>query len=80
LEQLLDVRLRNPAKLELRWLHIAIKEPDRYEVREAVVGSLLGVDIFLWTEAPTPGEIVSDLKDLSIDTRDVGRIKWVSLV
>jgi hypothetical protein len=64
----------------LRRLHVAIKEPDRQEVGEAVVGILLCVDIFLWTEASTPGEIVSVLEDLSLYAHDVGRVKWVSLV
>jgi hypothetical protein len=54
LEQVLDVRLRNPARLELRRLDIAVEERDRQEVRKAVVGVLLCVDILLWTEASTP--------------------------
>ena len=45
LKQILDIPLRNPAGLELRRLHIAIKECDSHEVGQAVVGILLCVDI-----------------------------------
>lgn len=54
LEQVLDVRLSNSAGLELRRLDIAVKERNRQEVRKAVVGVLLCVDILLWTEASPP--------------------------
>ena len=55
LKQVLDIAPRNSAGLELRRPHIAIEECDSDEVGEAVVGVLLRVDIFLWTEAfPSP--------------------------
>jgi hypothetical protein len=43
LKQILDIRLRNPAGIELCRLDISIKECDSHEVGEAVVG------ILLWT-------------------------------
>ncbi len=45
-----------------------------------MVGVLLRVDIFLWTEASTAGEIVSVLENIRLDAHKVCRIKRVGLV
>ena len=66
MEQVLDVRLRNPAGLELRRLDIAVKERNRQEVRKAVVGVLLGVDVVLGTESSASSEIVSILENIRL--------------
>jgi hypothetical protein len=80
LDQVLDVRLRNPAGLELRRLDIAVKERNRQEVRKAVVGVLLGVDVLFWTEASTSHEIVGVQENLSLDAHHSGRIEPMSIV
>ena len=76
----MDISLFNPAGIELRRLHIAVQERDSHEVRQAVVGILLGVNVVLGTESPAPGEIVSVLENFSLDAHDVRRIKWVYLM
>ena len=66
-KELLDIRLLNPLRVELRQLNIAIKGSDSQQIGKTVIGVFLRVNVGLRTEAPAAGEVVCDLDDVSID-------------
>ena len=76
-QQASHIRLRNPFGVELRWLEIAINEGDRQQVREAMVGVFLRVDVRFRTEAPTAGEVIGALDRIRFDAGNLGGIKWM---
>ena len=76
----MDVRLRNPFGVELCRLNIAIKQGNRQQIGEAMIGVFLGMDVGLRTEASTASEVVGVLDYVGFDAHNVGRIKLVHLV
>ena len=74
------ILLRNPFGVELRQLHVAIKQCDGQQVGKAVVGIFFCMDVGFRTEASTAGVVLSTLNHIGFDAHDVGGIKWVHLV
>src|SRR5271156_393316 len=76
-EQLLYVGHNDALRLELRWHHVAIKEGDGKQVRQAVIGLFLGLDDFVHAVEAAAGKVVAELEYVRLNRNNLAGVDFV---